>query len=943
MNYRHFILWVILIFIVSCDEKESKTELSFVKLTCNHQENPILIKNLKPGFSWVMNAQGFNKSQAAYHIQIAASPEILKEGTSTIWDSKKVTSSESIQVAYMGSQLDFNTTYYWRVKIWDEKNVASLWSPIQHFTTSLKESAWEKAKWIGNPKDKRTSEHRFRKYQTSKMSTPIDKASFPTGYFRKTLDIKKSVKSAKAFVAGLGYYELYLNGEKVGDHVLDPAPSNYDKNSLYVAFDATTYLKDGKNAIGLILGNGFYGQNLAFVGERESQKKMEYGAPVVKMLLEICYNDGTTEIIGTNENWNALSGPIVFDNVYSGEVYDARFEIPDWNTTDFMAENGTKAKVIPSPVVGQLVPQVMPAIKKLKELSPKKIFKADNGNWILDFGQNIAGWVKINVKESEGHRIDLQLVEALKRKGKAIHLGATGGGASGFSQQLTYICKGEQFETWEPRFTYHGFQYAEISGLTKKPLKENFTAILVATDVEETGSFESSDALLNKMDEISRWTLVDNLHGIPEDCPQREKCGWLGDAHAWAEFGLYNYDLTNFNQKFMEDIRTQFRTVKGNLKKNDFKVPTMIAPGKRTSSIAKLDWGIATIYIPWYTYLHSGDSTLINEYYNDMKQLAAYYLTFKSEAGIIDNGMGDWCPPKWDRRKNPEAMECHPVISASAYFYDVLKIMREFAILKEDKQYIDFLDTELTSLKSRFNNAYLKEISGTPHKWYGSQTATIMALQFDLVPETEVKNVLNGLLYDIHVVNRGHHTTGIHGNRYLYSILSKLGEAEAAYNVLTHPEFPSQAFVTNYGFTTWPERQWNWESGIELSNSLNHPMHSGFAAYFYETLGGIRPSAKQSGYKQFTVNPIFPSSLKETSVSIATPYGKISNNWTMSGQDFEMNLTVPFNTSAIVSLTPQEKETLLVNGEDWKNYQGKEESINMLQLGSGTYKITYVK
>jgi alpha-L-rhamnosidase len=398
----------------------------------------------------------------------------------------------------------------------------------------------------------------------------------------------------------------------------------------------------------------------------------------------------------------------------------------------------------------------------------------------------------------------------------------------------------------------------------------------------------------------------------------------------------------------MEDIRTQMQPTKGhNNPEIKFQVPTMIAPGKRTSTYAKLDWGVATMYLPWYNYLYYGDDQIVKEYYNDMKDLTNFYLSFKDENGIIQDGMGDWCPPNWDRKKNPSAMECDPIISANAYFFDVLEIMEKFAKMNNDTTYEASIQKEKEELKIAFNTQFLSETPNTKFKWYGSQTATVMALQFNMVPETEIKAVLNGLEYNINVIKGGHHATGIHGNRYIYTVLTKYGKADLAYKILTTPTFPSQTYIMNYGFTTWPERQFEWEKMNELTNSLNHPMHSGFAAYFYESLGGIKSTFESAGYKEFTVNPVFPKSITQTTVKIPTPYGTISNDWNLKGSLFSMNLKVPFNTKAKVVLKQKELESLTINGVQFKAFQ-KENKIerttnDTLILGSGVYELKYVK
>jgi alpha-L-rhamnosidase len=449
------------------------------------------------------------------------------------------------------------------------------------------------------------------------------------------------------------------------------------------------------------------------------------------------------------------------------------------------------------------------------------------------------------------------------------------------------------------------------------------------------------------MDTISRWTIVDNLHGIPEDCPHREKCGWLGDAHAFGEYALYNYDLANFYKKYMEDIRTQMRPVKGENTEEKFNVPTMIAPGKRTSTIAKLDWGVATMYLPWYNYIYYGDSSIVLEYYEDMKELTNYYLTFKDDDGIVQNGMGDWCPPLWDRRQNPSAMECHPVVSANAYFYDVLGIMEFFAKMNNDADFQKKMKKEKEQLRDAFNQAYLESIPLTIHNWYGSQTATVMALQFGMVPDDKLNSVVKGLEYNIKAVKGGHHATGIHGNRYIYTVLNKYGKGDLAHQILTTPTFPSQTYVMNYGFTTWPERQFYWDEMDELTNSLNHPMHSGFAAYFYESLGGIKSSQDKPGYKEFLVNPVFPKAITQTAVDVSTPFGNIQNSWEIKHSKFSMQLNVPFNTKARLTISVEERKWLKINGDSWEKFQAANKTKitekSELLIGSGCYLVEYVK
>jgi len=951
---QFFLVLLSIIFLsTSCNHKElmsvsNENELVFESVTCNSKVNPTVVESEQPVFSWVVKAQGYNKSQSAYQVLVASTLDKLDENNADLWNSGKIADSKSVYVKYAGNKLNAIQTYYWKVKIWDEKEQVSNWSSVQTFQMGLlDETNWGAAKWISLSNDNRSSEHRFREYKIGKMDEPIMVEGQAASYFREVINVEKEVTSAQAYICGLGYYELYLNGAKVGDHVLDPAPSNYDKQAYYVDYNISEEIKKGKNAIGIILGNGFYGQDISWKNNPEADKSLSYGAPAVKLIIKLTYADGSQEDFYTNEDWKDATGPVVFNNIYGGDTYDARFEMNGWNTVDYDDASWGNTKVI-SPKITKISAQQLPAIKKLKEFEPVKVFKSSNGNWIVDFGQNIAGWVKIKVQEKEGQLIEITTTEALTQDGTAIYPGSTGGGANGMPQIYKYICKGDGIETWEPQFSYHGFRYAEIKGISNEPDSDMIKAVLVATDIKEKGSFSSSDALLNKMHTISKWTIVDNVHGIPEDCPHREKCGWLGDAHAFCEYALYNYDMEDFYKKFMEDIRTQMRPTKGhNNPEIQFQVPTMIAPGKRTSTYAKLDWGVATMYLPWYNYLYYGDDTIVKEYYKDMKELTQFYLSFKDEDGIIQDGMGDWCPPNWDRRTNPSAMECDPIISANAYFYDVLGIMEKFAKMNNDEAYEAQMKKEKQDLKIAFNTSFLKEIPNTQNKWYGSQTATVQALQFGMVPDTEISNVVNGLAYDINDIKGGHHSTGIHGNRYIYTVLNKYGKADLAHQILTTPDFPSQTYIMNYGFTTWPERQFEWDKMEGLSNSLNHPMHSGFAAYFFESLGGVKSTFEAPGYKEFTVNPIFPKGMTETAIDVPSPYGNIHNSWKLEGSNFSMNLEVPFNTKAKVMLTSSELASLKINGTDFETFQ-KDNSIEVIDnstviLGSGKYLLEYLK
>ena len=925
-------------FFLTCSTPGKSKHLVFEKLTCETLENPIGVDSRNPSFSWILNSMDYDQSQSTYQVVVASSTDLLNPDMADMWNSQRVESSQSVNVQYEGVPLLSGRKYWWKVKVWDQEGKESAWSLPRHFEMGLlEEQDWQNAQWISLGKHTISSEYRFREFQTSRMDEPEIRTSNATGYFRKEIQLNQSVKTARAYICGLGYYELFLNGEKVGDHVLDPMPTSYDHHALYVTHDISTILHGKNNTIGIILGNGFYGQDIAF------RPELAYGKPAVKLLIQVEYEDGTTEEIVSDKSWKASAGPIVFDNVYAGETYDARYENPGWDRAGFNDSKWTDVST-PNPVVGELRSQLMPPIRKIQEIDPVHVFIGANGNWIVDFGQNIAGWVKLEVNQEKGDVIEIRTVEALTRSGDAIHPGSLGKFAVGVDQLDVYVCKGEGREVWEPRFTYQVFQYAEISGLNEKPSSENIKAVLVRNDMRETGTFTCSDPLLNKMVEVSKWTVLDNLHGFPEDCPGREKCGWLGDAHATAQFNLYSFDMTLLFRKYSEDIESNLLQQSGKYFDQDktFRVPTQVAPGKRGANTAWLDWGIAEVYVPWYMYLNTGDRKAIQAHYNEMKDLVGFYFSFRNEKGIIENGGGDWCPPRWDRRDNPEAMECHPYISANAYFYDILGIMYRFAEMMGENEYKEELLQERKDILNAFNREFLTNIGEENAKWYGSQTATVMALQFGMVPDEIREEVIRGLEYDIIEVKQGHHSTGIHGNRYLYSILNDLGEEELAYSLLTNPEFPSQAYIINAGLKTWPERQWEWASGIEWDRSLNHPMQAGFAAFFYESLAGIKPMPNFPGYKRFIVKPTLWKQLDHAGAELESPYGKILSKWNRTEAGIRIELDVPFNTEAQVILPVADVSDLEVRRNDGTTalYENIQSESGIL-LGSGTYTIFF--
>ena len=888
-------------------ETDDRNAVALYDLKVEHLENPIQLDIERPRLSWkirVADAAAGNVQQQSYRVLVASSERLLESETGDLWDSGQIQSAQSVLVQYEGQQPVSRQTCYWKVRITDNQGRESGWSDVAKWEMALLEPAdWTGSKWIGL--DQKTRDHELASRKHVKLNEDLQSHTSPL--LRKEIAIGKPIRRARAYVSGVGYCEFYINGEKISANVLDPGQTNYEKHTLYVVHDVTAALQQGKNGVGVWLGNGFYGQNLGF------DKKFGYGQPSVRAKLFVEYSDGTTEEFGTDTTWKATPSPIVFDNVYWGESYDARLEIPRWSQPGIDDSAWQPAINVPAPCPdNRLRPQLMPPIKEVQRLEPVEITKVADGTWLLDFGKNIAGWVEIKVNQSAGDMIKVFPTEVLtKDKSRADQV--TYGGAPGSPHELYYVCKGGGEETWAPRFTYTGFQYAEISGLASAPDASSVQAVFVRSEIEKTGSFSCSNEMLNQYYAASCLSLEGNWHALPEDCPHREKCGWLGDAHAVADLSLYNYDMARFYAKFIRDIEDSLRVDKKTrrvLPKGAAGVPTMVAPGKRANRIANIDWGVAYLILPWQMYLHTGDVDVFKSQFENIKNFITYYRTFKTEQGVIDNGLGDWCPPRWDRKKAPEFMECDPFVSGTAFYFQALQIAAEMAEVLGDESYSQQCLEEANEIKSAFEKVYLEPIENTELKHFGSQTATVMALKLGMVDLEDAQGHIDALVHDINQLHDGHHACGIHGLRHLYTVLADHGQEDLVFKMLTDTTFPSPGYVLSCGLSTWPERRFEWKK-VRLSNSFNHPMNGGFTAFMHESVGGIRPDPDAPGYKHFHLTPQLTRQLDWAKASVASPYGLIRSDWKNDGQTFYWEVEIPPNTSATIQFpNGRESETV---------------------------------
>jgi alpha-L-rhamnosidase len=690
---------------------------------------------------------------------------------------------------------------------------------------------------------------------------------------RTDFSLPSPASSAVLRIAGLGYFELYVNGSKIGDQVLAPVQTDYDCRVFYLSFEVSEQLCTGLNTIGMMLGEGFFAQSL--VRGRYGWPENPYGEKRLRLQLDVTCTDSSVHRVVSGPQWLTAGGPIISDNVYAGEVYDARREIPGWaEALPINADLWKPATLLAAPggIMLNQDEKIEPC-RIIRLIRPAAVTYPDTDTAVFDLGENIAGWARIQVNEPAGTRLELQFAEELDESG---HLdpASTGVFATECIQTDVYICRGDAGgESWEPRFTYHGFRFAALRGWTRKPKPENLSGVVVHSAVAPNGEFHCSHRFLNTLYEMARRTLLGNLHGVPTDCPARERCGWLGDAQIMAEFAICNFNMEKFWRKYMDDIATS--SVNG--------VPSMIAPGRRGRSEAAPGWGSTAVQLPWYLYLYYGDKATLNKHYDLIKSWISH-LSGKAKAGIVDYGFGDWCPPgSVYPRETPKALT-----STAYYYYDVQLAARIAAINgrhAEAAKYTALADAIKTAFQQRF---YLPERHS-----FGSQTADAFALFLGLVPEGSEQLTADALARDITEKHNGHFSTGITGLKYLFGELCRYGYEDLAVETICRPGYPGFADLCSQGATTFWE---TWEKNPAdepTPRSRNHPMQAGFAAWFHQSLCGVQPAPEAPAFRQTIIAPVFPEAVEWASASQDSKYGRITCSWRRRQDKVKVKIRIP--------------------------------------------------
>ena len=869
--------------------------LKITHLTCEYLINPVAVEAQHPTLSWQLTSVQYAKRQKAYHILVASSMALLNTNQGDYWDSHVVTSSNSTQVTYQGKPLSSRKKVYWKVMAWDEKNVPSDWSPPASWSMGLLNAADWKAKWIGSTVDQ----------------NPDAAITDPAPFFRKEFRVEKNIKQAVVYVSGLGFYELFINGKKVGDQVLAPAVSNYDKRPLknllypyddqstqrvyYNTFDITSSVIPKNNALGMILGNGWYNQR-----DRTVEGKMWYDVPKLIFQMEITYTDGTSDIIVSDETWKTSNGPLLNNGIFTGEKYDARLELGAWNTPAYN-DSKWKYSILARAPAGALHSQTAPFDKVLRKLTPAFDGREKDSVYLYHLNETVAGWAALQVKGKPGSEIRIRYIS---EEGED------------YGQYDHYILKGDGLEHWEPKFTWHAFRKIEVYSKDVILDSESIQVKDVHTDVASNGKFECSNLFMNKINAAYVTTQKANFHGsVSSDCPHRERLGYTGDGQVAMESALLSFDMPQFYHKWLLDIDDARNHKTGFV--------THTAPfGGGGGGPA---WGSAYVIMPWLYFSYYNDTTLLRQHYSGMKQWIVYLKTRTNENGLITKEepdgwcLGDWCTPT-------DIQLPEPLVN-TAYFYYVTDLMTKVARIAGKSEDEAEFSSLAQKIKIDFNKAYYN--ASTKTYWEGRQGADVFALAFGLVPKERYETVFNALLSHLAKLDY-HFDTGILATPLLLKVLSQNDRDDIAYKIMNQKDKPGFGYLLDdKNSTLWEE----WAGG----GSHSHPMFGSVIEWLYSGIAGIKQDTAKAGMKHFIIKPNPVGDLTYCKSSYNSLFGVVRSDWKIStGGHLEILLEIPVNTSATFVL-PRGQMKLLDNSG--KSILTKKVDSNYeAEFGSGVYR-----
>lgn len=891
-------------------------QLKVDALTCEYKTNSLAVDVANPKLSWKIQAQKRNTLQTHFQILVADNLKDLQLDKGNIWDSRKIASNQSINVTYNGAKLISTQKYYWKVKVWDNHNQTA-WSEIAFWQMGLLSKAdWKNAQWIA-----------YEKIADSNVNIlPVDgkKDTFKENnilpLFRKSLVIKKKIKKATLFISGLGHFECSLNGQKIGDDFLAPGWTKYDKEALYVSYDLTNSIKAGENVLGVMLGNGFY--YVPPVAGRYRKLKVAFGYPKIICRLAIEYTDGTKADVVSNSSWKTAPSPVTFSSIFGGEDYNANLAQKGWDLPKFNDRNWKSALPVDGP---KLNAQKEEPIKIFDHFAAKSIIEVANKDWVYDLGQNSSAIIELKVRGKKGDTIKITPAELLKADGTVTQKNI--GGPSYFS----YILKGDGLETWQPKFTYTGFRYLQVKGAVPKG-KNNPSNLAVVEDLNGlhirnaaniVGSFTGSNKLFNQTFDLINWSIKSNMMSVFTDCPHREKLGWLEQLHLMGSSVSYNYDVAPLFKKALQDMK--------NSQTADGLIPEIAPEYVKFEWGGDMfrdspEWGSSSILLPWYLYKWYGDQQAMVDYY-PMMQGYINYLKTKAKKHILSQGLGDW----YDLGPNaPGVSQLTPMgVTGTAIYYHDLKTLAQIALKIGKPQDAETYENLALEVKKAFNNQFFNAV--TKQYANGSQTANAMAVYLDLVNENDKNAVVENIIKDIRSRDNSL-TAGDIGYRYLLRVLEDEGRSDVIFDMNSRSDKPGYGMQIAKGATALTE---SWAALPSVSN--NHLMLGHLMEWFYSGVGGIRQDEGSIAWNKIKIEPEIVGDLTSANTCYNSPYGKISSNWKKVGNAFEMEVTIPANTTAVVYLPFQINQTLTESNQKIEKFD-LEMNRAIVKIGSGTYQ-----
>jgi len=907
-----FIISIICLFVSA----KAAQPLQPSNLTCEYIENPLGIDTKTPRFSWILKTSERNQFQLAYELIVSDNLKDVQQGKGNVWSTGKITSPQNIQIEFSGDPLKSFTKYYWRIKVYNQNDEASEWSDINWFETAMLDVPDWKAQWISDASKNPLRDEDY--YKEDRM--PL---------LRKEFTSNKKIISARLYICGLGYYEAYLNAKKISDHVLDPGFTTYRKQALYVVHDITSLIKKGTNVAGIMLGSGWWNPlPFKLFGRWNLRNYQQTGRPCVKAEIHINYSDGSVKKIVTNEEWQTAPGPIIQNNVYLGEKYDARLEQRNWNTTNTDKAEWKNAVVVQG-AAGELTVQMQPAIKITRVIKPVNITEVRPDTFIVDMGQNFAGVARIKVKGNAGTEITLRYGEGIFADGSLnvmttvatqIKKGGIKGGPGAPEiawQEDGYILKGGEKETWNPRFTFHGFRYVEITGWPGKPTIADIEGLQMNADLPQSGTFSCSNDMFNKLHEIIQWTFLSNVFSIQSDCPGREKMGYGADMVVSANAFIYNYNMANFYTKAVKDFANEQRPEGGITEIAPF---TGIADKGYGDDSGPLGWELAFPFVQKQLYEFYGDKRIIENNYEAFKK-QLNFLQSKAIDGLF----------YWDISDH-EAIDPKPeAFTAAAFYYHHVLLAAEFAgILGKEEDSVKY--TKLAErIKKNIVQKYLVPHTGRFDN--ATQSAQIFSLWYNFSTE---KDSSIKVLLDEFARHKWHLSTGIFSTKMMFDVLRENDMNEIAYRIANQKDYPGWGnMLQNDATTLWE----SWEFP-ETGPSRNHPMFGSVDEWFYRSLLGINPGAP--GFEKIIIKPQPAGDLSWARGSYKSIRGIIVSDWKLNGNDFMINVSVPANTKATIYIPSKTNSEILENGKPVSVLR-YEKGYAVIETGSGNYYFKSVK